>query len=102
MWGSNEYGRLGLGKARLKEVVPTPTAVPLPEECGGVYALSSPYPNDKTNTSPNPGPVTNSSPDPNIMVAIRTLVLTLVLPVTLTLTLILIQAQTLSLTLRPL
>lgn len=39
-WGSNEYGRLGLGRSRLNEIVPTPTAVSLPEGCGSLTALA--------------------------------------------------------------
>ena len=40
MWGSNHYGRLGLGKAALNAAVPTPTDVPLPDGCGAVTSLS--------------------------------------------------------------
>jgi len=40
VWGSNEFGRLGLGQASLKKAFATPTPVILPEGSGAVTALS--------------------------------------------------------------
>ena len=38
MWGSNQHGRLGLGKEVTKAA--TPTLVPLPEGCGAITSFS--------------------------------------------------------------